>query len=178
MDSYTDSEDNHFTTEDVDDAMQAYNENYNKWPIHTIETTTTFHIERNRRNGRKQKAHLKRARLLRDADYPEGSWRGNGRKAEKGKVKKWREEHPGVNNKSLCARETGLTRPTVTKWWDGDVVVNNPIKQKKPKEEIVVYVAKLFAPGSTYTIEGYSHQEVVEAVTTGRWQELGWNLQY
>ena len=41
---------------------------------------------------------------------------------------------------------------------------------------IIVYAAKLFAPGSTYTIDGYSHEEVVEAVTTGRWKQLGWEL--
>ena len=50
------------------------------------------------------------------------------------------------------------------------------MKQKKTKENIIVYAAKLFAPGSTYTIDGYSHEEVVEAVTTGRWKQLGWEL--
>ena len=177
MDSYTDSEDNHFTTEDVDDAMQAYNENYNKWPIHTIETTTTFHIERNRRNGRKQEVHLKRARAVQMIDDPDGLWReGNGRKRKLNLVLEWKKEHPGVENKSLCSKETGLDRKTVTKWWNGDVIVDNQMKQKKTKENIIVYAAKLFAPGSTYTIEGYSHEEVVEAVTTGRWKQLGWEL--
>ena len=178
MDSYTDSEDNHFTTEDVDDAMQAYTENYNKWPIHTIETTTTFHIERNRRNGRKQEAHLKRARVLRDADYPDGSWRGNGRKAEKDKVTSWREEHPDSTNKSLCARETGLDRKTVAKWWNGeDVATSSPKRlNRQKKEREVVLLAKLFAPGSDYTIDGFTHEELVEAVTSGKWQEMGLNI--
>ena len=62
-------------------------------------------------------------------DYPNGEWRnGNGRK--KGSsvapddsrcatiVKKWKEEHPDCKNKSECARDTGITRPTVRKWWD------------------------------------------------------------
>lgn len=44
----------------------------------------------------------------------------NGRKPEAEKVYQWKKEHPGVENKSLCARETGLTRPTVIKWWNGD----------------------------------------------------------
>lgn len=50
FDALTEVEDNHFTTEDVDDAMRAYDENYNTWPIDAIEKTTLIHIERNRRN--------------------------------------------------------------------------------------------------------------------------------
>ena len=77
--------------------------------------------------GRKQADHLKRARFSRDLDHE--NWReGNGRK--KGSVvypedsrcaqivKRWREENAGSTNKSLCSRETGLTRPTVRKWWN------------------------------------------------------------
>lgn len=33
-------------------------------------------------------------------------------------VLKWRADHPGNENKSLCARECGVTRPTVIKWWN------------------------------------------------------------
>ena len=42
----------------------------------------------------------------------------------------------------------------------------------------VVPMAQLFAPNSNFSIPGYSHEEVVEIVTTGKWQELGWNLHY
>ena len=110
-------------------------------------------------------------------DDPDGLWReGNGRKRKLNLVLEWKKEHPGVENKSLCSKETGLDRKTVTKWWNGDVIVDNEMKQKKTKENIIVYAAKLFAPDSTYTIDGYSHEEVVEAVTTGRWKQLGWEL--
>lgn len=115
MDSYTDTEDNRFTDDDVHDAMLAYDENYNKWPIKTIEDTTLFRIERNRRNGRPQEEHVKMMSLIRDnISFPDGSWRkGNGRKAQGDIVKQWREENPNNNNKSQCAKETGLSRPTV-----------------------------------------------------------------
>lgn len=131
FDALTEVEDNHFTTEDVDDAMRAYDENYNTWPIDAIEKTTLIHIERNRRNekgkGRKQADHLKRARFSRDLVHE--NWReGNGRKkgsvvaAEDSRcaqiVKKWREDNIGCSNKSKCARETGLNRNTVSKWWN------------------------------------------------------------
>lgn len=185
MDSYTKTEDNHFTESDVYDAMLAYDENYNKWPIKTIEDTTLFRIERNRRNGRPQEEHVKMMSLIRDnISFPDGSWRkGNGRKAQGDIVKQWKEKNPDNNNKSQCAKETGLSRPTVRKWWDPDkVVVSVAAKPQAKKAEqpekkpVLVDVIKLFAPESTYTIPGYTHEEVVEIMTTGRWQELGWEV--
>lgn len=185
MDSYTDTEDNRFTEDDVHDAMLAYDENYNKWPIKTIEDTTLFRIERNRRNGRPQEEHVKMMSLIRDnISFPDGSWRkGNGRKAQGDIVRQWREENPNNKNKSQCAKETGLDRKTVRKWWDPDkVVVSAAAKSQAKKAEepenkpVLVDVIRLFAPESTYTIPGYTHEEVVEIMTTGRWQELGWEV--
>ena len=185
MDSYTDTEDNRFTEDDVHDAMLAYDENYNKWPIKTIEDTTLFRIERNRRNGRPQEEHVKMMSLIRDnISFPDGSWRkGNGRKAQGDIVRQWREENPNNNNKSQCAKETGLDRKTVRKWWDPDkVVVSAAAKPQAKKAEepenkpVLVDVIRLFAPESTYTLPGYTHEEVVEIMTTGRWKELGWEV--
>ena len=185
MDSYTDTEDNRFTEDDVHDAMLAYDENYNKWPIKTIEDTTLFRIERNRRNGRKQDEHLKMMNFVRDnLSYPDGSWRNKeGRPTQVETVRRWREKNPDNNNKSQCAKETGLDRKTVRKWWDPDkVVVSVAAKPQAKKAEepenkpVLVDVIKLFAPESTYTIPGYTHEEVVEIMTTGRWQELGWEV--
>lgn len=184
MDSYTDTEDNRFTDDDVHDAMLAYDENYNKWPIKTIEDTTLFRIERNRRNGRKQDEHLKRIRLLQTADYPNGDWRNkNGRPLQLEIVQRWREENPNNNNKSQCAKETGLHRNTVSKWWNPDkVVVSAAAKPQTKKAEelenkpVLVDVIRLFAPESTYTIPGYTHEEVVEIMTSGRWKDLGWEV--
>lgn len=194
MDSYTKTEDNHFTESDVYDAMLAYDENYNKWPIKTIEDTTTIRIERNRRNGRKQDEHLMIARATRDIvskQRGKRSWRdGNGRpyaipdnSKECALVTSWRKENPNNNNKSQCAKETGLSRPTVRKWWDPDkVVVSAASKPQAKKAEqpekkpVLVDVIRLFAPESTYTLPGYTHEEVVEIMTTGRWKELGWEV--
>lgn len=128
FDNLTTTADNHFTTQDVDDAMKAYDENYCTWPIETIEITTLFRIDRNRRNGRDKHTHLKRARILQLVDYPDGEWRnGNGRKKatignskEAKIVAAWRADNPESNNKSACARDTGLDRKTVRKWWNLD----------------------------------------------------------
>jgi hypothetical protein len=118
MDSYTNTEDNHFTRHDVDDAMQAYDENYNKWPIHTIEATTLFRIERNRRNKRSISEHLKRARVIRDALH-EKWYENNGRKDKSAVIAEWRANNPEAT-KAQCCRELNLSKPTVYKWWQKD----------------------------------------------------------
>lgn len=130
FDRKTETVDNPFSKDDVMDAMRAYDEQYCKWPLKVIETTTGIRIERNKRNGRGRKEHVKLMNLVRDnISYPNGGWRaGNGRKkgvrlaAENSSfasiVREWQEQHYGCRNKSLCARETGLTRPTVHRWWD------------------------------------------------------------
>jgi len=153
MDSYTEEEDNHFSVEDVDDAMKAYDNNYNKWPIHTIEATTLLHIERNRRNGLKQDMHLLLARQRQDTMRKvqgKGDWReGNGRhkesfvSVEKSKkaqrITQWRKEHPESKNKSACARDLNLSRNTVIKWWDG----TNRIAEKQWERQKRTKVASL-----------------------------------
>lgn len=72
-----------------------------------------------RRNGRPQKQHLKLARFARDMNYedPNGWINKNGAPSKKDIVQQWREEHP-EGRKADCVRETGLSKPTVYKWWD------------------------------------------------------------
>ena len=126
LDQNTDSEDNHFTAGDVIDAMKAYDARYSHWPTSTIDRTTNIRIMPNRRNGRKQYIHLARARALQIFDDPDGFWRkGNGRRhatvensKEAARIREWMEQQPGNSNKSACARDLGLSRTTVTKWWN------------------------------------------------------------
>ena len=131
MDSLTRDEDNHFSKEDIQDALQAYKIGYCTFPKNSIEYLTGLSMpEGNRRNGRKQTEHLEEARLLRDfrrTRAKKGAWdEHNGRKKETYANSKkawivaaWRYEHPTSSNKSVCAKDTGLTRPTVRKWWRG-----------------------------------------------------------
>ena len=125
LDSVAAAPDNPFTAEDVEDAMRAYDECYCNWPKHIIRRTTQLFIPERRRNGRKQDFHLALARNTRDfvAKLNGKKWdENNGRKKatiESSKhadvVKEWCEQHPGNHNKSECARDTGLSRPTVIK---------------------------------------------------------------
>lgn len=61
------------------------------------------------------------ARATRDIIYPDNSWMGDGRPKGSGtaqeKVQQFRAEHPEAT-KAECIRVTGLSKPTVYKWWD------------------------------------------------------------
>ena len=117
MEGKTDSEDNHFTEGDILDALEAYDDKWITYPRRSIEYKSGIRINANRRNGRKQAEHIKRITTLRDMDYPDGSWRdGNGRKPKREIVQEWRLLHPD-GRKADCIRETGLSKPTVYKWW-------------------------------------------------------------
>ena len=117
MESLTDSEENHFTTGDVLDALEAFNDKWITYPRISVEYKSGIRIKVNKRNGRKQEDHLKRARAVQTVDYPSGEWRdGNGRKPKKDIVEDWCLRHPD-GTKADCIRETGLSKPTVYKWW-------------------------------------------------------------
>lgn len=123
FDSITKREDNHFTEEDIKAASKAYHDNACKFPIKKIEALTLFRIDStSRRNGLKREEHLEIARAIRDIKVRQKGLKKwddkNGRKPEREKVQAWRIEHPDSTNKSECARDLGLSRPTVRKWWD------------------------------------------------------------
>lgn len=112
---------NPLTERDIDSALEAYSKEYYNFTITDIEKLTGVRIERNKRNGRKQADHLKRARAVQTIDYPDGEWRNKdgrpkGRSKEKMKVADWRKANP-EGRKADCIRETGLSKPTVYRWW-------------------------------------------------------------
>lgn len=120
LDLLTSSEDNHFTREDVLAALELYNDNYITFPIDTISTLTDLQIKKNRRNGRKQAAHLYLARRKKEdmkvigEQVDEGRPKGSGTAEQT--VRQWQQLHPD-GRKVDCIRDTGLSKPTVYKWW-------------------------------------------------------------
>lgn len=134
MDALTEGEDNHFTKDDVDDALKAYNLSYCTFPKQTIQNLTALAMPvGNRRNGRDRATHVKMMNVIRDnIAYPNGGWRGNGRHKEDytnskvaWKVAIWRCNHPDSHNKSACAKNLNMSRPTVIKWWRGVDIFEN-----------------------------------------------------
>ena len=113
-------EDNHFTEYDILCALKTYHEGSEqayRRRIEFISKKTGIKLEPNKRNGRKQVVHLERARAVQNIDYPEGEWRNKaGRPCVEQIVLEWQEKHP-EGKKADCIRETGLSKPTVYRWW-------------------------------------------------------------
>ena len=83
-----------------------------------IEKQTKVVIPPNKRNGLKQNQHLYLARRRKEdmkaIDLPMKAPEGRPDKAEI--VEEWRKSHPD-GTKVDCIRDTGLSKPTVYKWW-------------------------------------------------------------
>ena len=113
---------NPFTSQDVESALRVYDKDYQRFTIDDIEKLSGIRIEKNKRNGRKQAVHMATMRAVQAVLDPEGTWRnkdgrpkGSGTKQQI--VHEWRTAHPG-GRKADCVRDTGLSKPTVYKWWD------------------------------------------------------------
>lgn len=123
LNSLTETPKNEFTVQDVYDAYTYYSDTYATYSIRAIEAKTKIRIKRNKRNGRSQAEHLKRARALLEVDYPDGAWRNKkGRPKGSGtaaaKVAAFRADHPEATV-AEAAKALGLSRTTVYKWWQG-----------------------------------------------------------
>ena len=120
MERLTVSEDNHFGTDDILDALEAFEERWTTYPREAIEYRTAIPIPANKRNGQKQEEHLEEARAIRDirARRRGEAWDAHGgRKSKLDVVKQWREKNP-EGRKADCIRATGLDKKTVYKHWD------------------------------------------------------------
>ena len=120
------NEDNPFTLEDLTDGLQWFKKSYAyKISRNEISKISDIQIKENRRNGRKQAEHLEEARALRDIRQARKGteWRNkDGRPKGSGTdapeiIKKWRENNPN-GRKADCIKATGLSKPTVYKWWN------------------------------------------------------------
>lgn len=160
LEEKTTQQDNHFTEDDILAALDAYDDSYITYPINTIVHRTGIPIEKNKRNFRKQKVHLRIARSNLEILNDENGKPLQGRKSKKDIVKRWQTEHPN-GRKADCIRDTGLTKPTVYKWWDNgsDVSVKSALP-KKPKlsdEQLI----QMFL---TDMMSGLSADEITEKV--------------
>jgi len=102
---------------EVYSAMKMYNDKAMLTQRESLENWQGWDYKPIKRNGRKRDEHLRRARAVQGIDYPDGEWRNKqGAPTAEQTVRAWQEAHPD-GRKAECARETGLSRPTVTKWW-------------------------------------------------------------
>lgn len=100
-------------------AMKMYNNKAMLTQRESLENWQGWQYNPIKRNGRKQAQHCEVMRAIQGIVNP--NWReNNGRPKGSGtaqdKVLKWQKEHPN-GKKADCIRETGLSKPTVYKWW-------------------------------------------------------------
>ena len=103
---------------EVQHALRMYNEKAMLTPRERLEDWIGWEYRPIKRNGRKQKVHLERARAVQLIDYPGYEWRNsNGRPTKKGQIATYRADHPDAT-KAQCHRDTGIDPKTIRRWWD------------------------------------------------------------
>ncbi len=111
-----------FNTKNVEAIIRLYDNaiKYQNTSSGTLEEWlgTKFSRIGNKTNGRTQAEHIKIMNAIRDIEYENGSWRNTEGQPKKNHiVQKWREENPD-GTKYQCAKDTGLSKNTIKKWWD------------------------------------------------------------
>ena len=113
---------NRFTKDDIQCALEMYNEDYVTFPRDDIAKLSGLQIEKNKRNYLKQDEHLQIARAVRDVKVKingKKDWRdGNGRKSKKNIIYEFMKENPSITKKAAIARGAGVDRNTVIKYYD------------------------------------------------------------
>lgn len=108
------------TDQDLKDALKFYKESFKNFPRTECEKLSNISMPANKRNYRPQKLHLAGARAIQKVndEFNNKNWRdGNGRKPKKEIVLRWKKYNPD-GRKIDCIIETGLSKPTVYKWWN------------------------------------------------------------
>lgn len=110
--------------EDIKSALEAHSKEYYNFLIEDIEKLTEIRIDRNKRNGRKRREHIKLMNFVRDEINGNKEWRNkDGRPKGSGtaeaKVAAYRAEHPEASVTEV-ARALQISRPTVYKWWNSE----------------------------------------------------------
>lgn len=156
-----------FTLADAESALECYDHRYCTFPIKDIEVISAIPIKRNRRNGRKQKAHLKVARMIQQLNDEERgtNWReGNGRPAGSGTKEKIIREyvtaHPSASVSEI-AKALGVSRTTVYKYKEDTM-------KKKEDVDYTVY----FENGESVVIEMEKNQEELSEYDQMRLERL------
>ena len=116
MDSLSDDEHNRFTKRDVLDAMNMYQESYVTYSRAEVERVSGISVPANKRNYRKRAIHVKYMNNQRAFKVAMGECTNGGRPSQKELVQQWQAVHPD-GRKADCIRDTGLSKPTVYRWW-------------------------------------------------------------
>lgn len=133
LEALTNAEDNHFTEEDIEDALEAYEERWILYPRERLESRSGIPMPPNKRNGRTQEQHLKIARRTKAtlAELGIGSKNKGGRPPKRQAVKDAAVKNLSASVTEL-AHQTGVSRNTVYKYYS-----NVPRKKNAKKAKII-----------------------------------------
>lgn len=107
-----------FTSDDVESALEMYQDCYRTFPRDEISHITAIDIPKNLRKGNSQKKHIEIMNFYRDVVHQLDHWRNeNGRPPLKNVVLKFLEENPNAR-KCDVIRGTGLNKKTVYKYYE------------------------------------------------------------
>ena len=113
---------NRFTKDDIQCALEMFNEDYVTFPRDDIAKLSGLQIEKNKRNYLKQSDHLQIARAVRDVKVKlsgKNDWRdGSGRKSKKNIIFEFMKDNSTITKKAEIARVLGIDRKTVIKYYD------------------------------------------------------------
>lgn len=110
-----------FNTRNVEAIVRLFDGavRYSNTSAETLEEWLGYEFKRIgvKRNGRSREEHLIVMNKMKEVKKLLGENVNDGRPEKSKIVEKWRKEHPG-GKKADCIRETGLSKPTVYKWWE------------------------------------------------------------
>lgn len=109
--------DNPLTKEDIRSALETYDKEYYNFTIADIEKLTDIRIERNKRNGRKQKDHIVVMNTMKQVKKQLGEPVHEGRPSVEQQVIDFLQENPKAR-KCDVIRGTGLDKKTVYKYYE------------------------------------------------------------
>lgn len=140
MEAMTNDEKNHFGMDDIQDALEAYEDKWITYPRAAIEYKTGIIIPANKRNGQKQADHLEEARAIRDirAQRRGERWDAHsGRRSKIDIVQGWRFVHP-EGTIAECVADTGIGRATAYRHWNTAEVteIEATAEERERKEKL------------------------------------------
>lgn len=99
---------------EVVSAMKMYNERAILAPRESLEHWQGWEYHPIKRNGRKRADHIKLMNYIREELNGNKNW--HGRKPKRDIVEQWQQANPN-GRKAACIKDTGLSKPTVYKYW-------------------------------------------------------------
>lgn len=166
----TDDPKNHFTKQDVNAALRAWHkQGYIHYSRESIEFKTGISMPSQKRNGRKQKDHLTYMQKMKELKLSLGECTPGGRPAGESKerdiVLAWRRENP-TGKKAACARETGVHRNTVARWWDEPLQPEKKVPARATTFEELDAMMEAYEAEEITDTDSYLDALIAEAMAT------------